>query len=290
MTDGPILLCPNPHRDEGLAVTRRVRDMLLRDGHRVVISPLLSKGKEDTFPDDIPLTGLSEALKDARLLITLGGDGTMLRAAAVTYGTDVPLLGVNMGHKGFLTQLEPGEIERLRDAAAGRFLRQPRMMLEVELIRNGRSELHGFALNDAVINGVVNTICLAAFGDDRPMLECTGDGLIVSSPTGATGYSMSAGGPLVEPDTENLIITPICAHQLAVRSFVLAPHRRVTIRPVELGTRKALLSLDGDRLTPLQDGDEIRVCRAGHVTVMALLNEKTFYDTAYEKLSDRKER
>ncbi len=108
----------------------------------------------------------------------------------------------------------------------------------------------------------------------------------MSTPTGSTAYSMAAGGPIVEPDAENILVTPICAHRLAARSFVLAPWRQVTVRPVELGERKALLSVDGGQLTRLRDGDEILVRRSEHVLVMANLPGSTFYDIVYEKLSD----
>lgn len=282
-----ILICPNPHRDHYLEMTRRVKGLLESAGHNVRISPLLSAGKEDTLPVDLKLEPLEETLMGARLLITLGGDGTMLQAARAALGSNVPMLGVNMGHKGFLTELESSEIDRLTEAATGRYILQRRMMLEIQLVRDGVAILSGHALNDAVVNGIVNTVRIAAYGDGIKITEFSGDGIIVASPTGATAYSMAAGGPLVEPDAENILITPICAHRLAARSFVLAPGRQVCVCPVELGEKKALLSLDGTDQIQLRDGDEIRICRSEHVTNMVLLSGKSFYDTAYEKLSDR---
>ena len=284
---GHILLCPNPHRDHYLRTTRCAKELLEAAGHRVRITPLLSAGKEDTFPDDLVLEPLEETLPGARLLVTLGGDGTMLQAARAALGSGVAMLGVNLGHKGFLTELESGEINRLLEAAEGKFTLQKRMMLEVRLVRDGVTILAGDSLNDAVINGIVNTVRVAAYGDGIKITEFSGDGIIIASPTGATAYSMAAGGPLVEPDAENILITPICAHRLAARSFVLAPGRQVCVKPVELGEKKALLSLDGADQTLLRDGDEIFICRSGHVTNMAQLSGKSFYDTAYEKLSDR---
>lgn len=282
-----ILLCPNPHRDHYLETTRRAKAILEEAGHAVCITPLLSAGKEDTFPADLHLQPLEETLPNAALLVTLGGDGTMLQAARAALGSGVPMLGVNLGHKGFLTEMESSEIHRIAEAAAGRYILQKRMMLDVRLVRDGVTILAGHSLNDAVVNGIVNTVRMAAYGDGMKITEFSGDGIIIASPTGATAYSMAAGGPLVEPDAENILITPICAHRLAARSFVLAPGRQVTVCPVELGDKKALLSLDGADQTMLRDGDEIRICRSEHVTNMALLSGKSFYDTAYEKLSDR---
>ena len=284
---GHILLCPNPHRDHYLETTRRAKALLEAAGHSVRITPLMSAGKEDTLPADLPLESLETTLPGARLLVTFGGDGTMLRAARAALGSGVAMLGVNLGHKGFMTELEGSEIERLAEAAAGKYSLQKRMMLDVRLIRDGAPILEGSSLNDAVVNGIVNTVRMAAYGDGMKITEFSGDGIIVASPTGATAYSMAAGGPLVEPDAENIIITPICAHRLAARSFVLAPGRQVCVRAVELGDKKAILSLDGDDRTMLRDGDEIRICRSDYVTNMALLSGKSFYDTAYEKLSDR---
>lgn len=284
---GHILLCPNPHRDHYLETTRCAKALLEKEGHAVRITPLLSAGKEDTLPEDLLLEPLEETLPDASLLVTLGGDGTMLQAARAALGSGVPMLGVNLGHKGFMTELESGEIERLKEAAAGNFILQKRMMLDVQLVRDGVTILAGHSLNDAVVNGIVNTVRMAAYGDGTKITEFSGDGIIIASPTGATAYSMAAGGPLVEPDAENILLTPICAHRLAARSFVLAPGRQVCVYPVELGEKRALLSLDGADQTLLRDGDEIRICRSRHITNMALLSGKSFYDTAYKKLSDR---
>ena len=126
---GHILLCPNPHRDHCLETTRTAKALLESEGHRVRIAPLLSAGKEDTLPKDLLLEPVEAALPGARLLVTLGGDGTMLQAARAALGSEVPMLGVNLGHKGFLTELESGEIERLTEAAAGKLILQKRMML-----------------------------------------------------------------------------------------------------------------------------------------------------------------
>ena len=285
--DGHILLCPNPHRDLNLACARTARDILLAEGCEVKISPLLAEGLEHTFPDDLTLCGSEEGLDGARLLVTFGGDGTILQAAQLLQGREIPLLGVNLGHKGFLTELDRDDLWRLREAAHGEYSLQKRMMLDAELLRGGKVLVSGSALNDVTVNGIVNMVRLAAYGDGQPIMEFSADGVIVATPTGATAYSLAAGGPLMEPDAENILLTPICAHTLTARSFVLAPHRTVTIRPVELEGRKAVFSVDGSMPTELMDGDEIRVRRSQSCTWLALLKGKSFYETAFEKLSDR---
>ena len=287
MSGGYILLCPNPQRDLGLEKTVYVRSLLERAGHCVRVSPFLGKGLEHTYPAGLTAEPLEQVLEGAALAVTLGGDGTILRLVEVLQGRKIPILGVNLGHKGFLTQLEADEVSGLLPAAAGNYSLQRRMMLDVQLLRRGRPVLRGCALNDAVVNGIVNTVRIAVFGDGRRITEFSGDGIIVASPTGSTAYSMAAGGPLVEPDAENILVTPICAHWLSARSFVLAPERHVSVFPVELGEKQALLSIDGGRKTPLQEGDEIRICRSERATYMALLDDWSFYSIVYEKLSDR---
>ena len=285
--EGHILLCPNPHRDLNLACSRSAQEILLNEGCEVKISPLLSAGLEHTFPDDMTLCDMEEGLEGARLVVTFGGDGTILQAAQLLHGREIPLLGVNLGHKGFLTELDRDDLWRLREAAKGEYSLQKRMMLDAELLRGGKVLLSGSALNDVTVNGIVNMVRLAAYGDGQPIMEFSADGVIVATPTGATAYSLAAGGPLMEPDAENILLTPICAHTLTARSFVLAPQRTVTIRPVELEDRKAVFSVDGSMPTELCDGDEIRVRRSENCTWLALLKGKSFYETAFEKLSDR---
>ena len=276
-----IVLCPNMARDEGLAFTRRVLAMLEDAGCETVVSPIYGETSE------LPTSELSEALRGAYLLVTLGGDGTILHLAPLVKEFSVPLVGVNLGHKGFLTELGAESVEKLLDAAAGRFEIVPRMMLDVRLVRDGETIFSDTAINEALISGIVQNVRLTALGDGEKILAFSGDGLIVCSPTGSTAYSMSAGGPLVEPETENLILTPICAHMLAARSFVLSPERVVTVCPRELEDRRCILSCDGRGMVDLMDGDRVVIRRSDYKLYFADLGTKSFYETAFEKLGER---
>ena len=276
-----IVLCPNMSRDEGLAVTRRVRAMLEDAGCQVVISPIYGE------VTDLPTAELPEALEGADLLVTLGGDGTILHLAPLVKASSVPMVGVNLGHKGFLTELDRDTVEKLLDAAAGRYVIVPRMMLDVRILRNGEEIFSDTAINEALISGIVQNVRLTALGDGERILTFSGDGIIICSPTGSTAYSMSAGGPLVEPQAENLILTPICAHMLAARSFVLSPERVVTVRPQELEDKRCILSCDGRGMIDLRDGDAVVVRRSDHKLFFADLGTKSFYETAFEKLGER---
>lgn len=283
---GHVLLCPNAHRDIGLSTTRQAVELLQAHGYEVKVSPLLSAGLEDTMPKDIPLLPLEEALPGARLVVTLGGDGTILQASGQLSAAGVPILGMNMGHKGFLTELEGGDVNKLLDAAAGKFTIQPRMMLDVELHRNGKVIFSGRALNEAVVRALVNVVRLEAFGDGSEITAFSGDGIIVATPTGSTAYSMAAGGPLVEPDADCIILTPICTFRLAARSFVLTANRRVRIRTVDQNDKKVMLSIDGEPVEFL-DGDELLVSRSAETLLMAQVSGRSFYDIVFEKLNDQ---
>lgn len=276
-----IVLCPNMARDDGLEVTKQVRSMLAGAGCEVIVSPLYGEVTE------FPTLELPEALRGADLLVSLGGDGTILHLAPLVKESGVPLVGVNLGHKGFLTELDRESVDRLLDAAAGRFSIVPHMMLDVKLVRDGEVIFADTAINEALISGIVQNVRLTARGDGERILTFSGDGVIVSSPTGSTAYSMSAGGPLVEPQVENLILTPICAHMLAARSFVLSPERVVTICPVELEDRRCILSCDGRGMIDLVDGDQVVVKRSEYKLYFADLGTKSFYETAFEKLGER---
>lgn len=283
---GHILLCPNAHRDTELATTRQAIELLTAHGYSVKVSPLLSTGLEDTMPKDIPLLSLEEALPGARLVVTLGGDGTILQASSRLSKAGVPILGMNMGHKGFLTELEGGDMEKLLDAAAGNFTIQQRMMLDVELHRQGNVVYSGRALNEAVVRALVNVVRVEAYGDGSEITAFSGDGIIVSTPTGSTAYSMAAGGPLVEPDADCIILTPICTFRLAARSFVLTANRRVRIRTVEQNEKKVMLSIDGEPVEFL-DGDELYVSRSAETLLTAQVSGRSFYDIVFEKLNDQ---
>ena len=283
---GHVILCPNPHRDVGLEHTRRAKALLEAAGETVRISPIYNQDMGSEVPAWAELMPVEAALPGAKLLVCFGGDGTLLHAARAATHEKVPLIGVNLGSKGFLADLQPEMLERLVPAARGEYVPETRMMLDVELERGGETVLRDTVLNDVAVNGVANTIRLQALGDGRVITQFSGDGIICATPTGSTAYSMAAGGPLVEPTARNLILTPICAHVLMTRSFVLAPERRVELRPLDLRGKRAVLSLDGNAVE-LEHGDVIRVSRSEQETLLARVSGKSFYDIAYEKLGER---
>ena len=275
-----IVLAPNPYRDRGLSLTNAAKAMLEQDGFETVISPAFVD-----VPTDSSLVALPRAAEGACMIITFGGDGTMLHVARQVIELGIPMLGVNVGTKGFMAGIEPEDLERVRRAAAGDYTPSERMLLEITLVRaNGESVLD-CALNDAVVKSDVNCVDLTVYSDGKRIASFSGDGVIASTPTGSTAYSMSAGGPIVEPEAENIIVTPICAHSMSARCFVLAPERAVCITPTHRDNRRVFLSVDGSAPIELGAGDEVHVKRSENKLVLADIGGRSFYDTALGKLA-----
>ena len=275
-----IVLSPNPYRDRSLALTMRAKAFLEADGRETVISPVFVD-----VPGDSNMIPLRRAAEDAELIISFGGDGTFLHVARQVMDLEIPMLGVNMGTKGFMAALEPEDIGLVRRAAAGDFRPSRRMLLDVELRRADGDSVLDCALNDVVVKSDVSCIGLTITADGTRVTEFSGDGVIISTPTGSTAYSMSAGGPIVEPEAENIVITPICAHIMAAKSFVLSPARRVVVQTNRLRSRVALLSVDGTKAIAMEDGDEVLIRRSPQTVIMADMGVTTFYESAMNKLT-----
>lgn len=279
-----IVLCINPHCDGDFSVTLDAKRTLEQAGYKTTITLVKTKEDECDIPQGIRVVPLEEAVKSATLLISFGGDGTIIKIARAVMTSPVPLLGVNLGHKGFMAELEPGDKEYMLRAAAGDFTPIKRTMLDVELIRNGECVFKDSALNDAIVSCTARAMNIEAYGDGAMITAYSGDGVIVATPTGSTAYSMSAGGPLVEPTAESIILTPICAHLMNARPFVLAPDRCVTIKAPHNDKKKIWLSVDGCEPIPITPEDEIRIKKSIYCTIMAKVTDKSFYDIAFKKL------
>ena len=276
-----VLLCPNVLRDTDLTVTKQVEAMLTEYGAKTVLCPL-SDGDENE------LHNITLQASNADFVITFGGDGTILKTARAVAEYEVPIIAVNMGDMGFMAELESNEIDGIRRVMDGDYKIVSRIMLDVSLSRDGETIFEDFALNDIVIKGINKVITLELFGDDNAIASFTGDGAVIATPTGSTAYSMSAGGPIVEPDASNIIITPICPHVLTAKSFVLAPERVVR---VVLGGRKVnttVMTVDGQDITSFKEGDELVVKVSKRQARFISLSNRSFYKKVYEKLGERK--
>ena len=280
-----IAVCSNPYRDTDLSLARQCCSLLDEAGFSAVICPVFAEPGDAVLPDGVALSRISDLDESVTLVVVIGGDGTILSVSRDLQGRTVPILGVNMGTMGFMTYLEPDQIGLVVKAARGEARLSRRMMIDVELHRGDEVIYRGSALNDAYIHGYGDTIILHAMCDGQTITSFSGDGIIFSSPTGSTGYSLSAGGPIVEPETENIIVAPICAHTMVSRTFVLGPERVASVTAKRLHDRRAYPSVDGYVVSDICQDDLLIVRKSADCTLFADLGVKSFYENTYEKLT-----
>ena len=224
-------------------------------------------------------------------ILVLGGDGTLLRAARNLLNQDIPLLGINLGTLGYLAEVEIAAIEEALDKLlADRFTREERMMLEGQVRRQDMTK-QNYALNDIVISrcGSLQVLTFQIYVNGQFLNSYSADGMIVATPTGSTGYNMSAGGPIVEPGASLLLLTPICPHTLNTRSIVLAPDDeiRIEIPRGKDGQRQTVeASYDGSHKVRLQTDDSIVIRRADKTTGILKLNTESFLTVLHKKMSE----
>ncbi len=280
-----IAICPNPFRDSELKYTMQAAEMLRAAGYETAICPVFAEDAPQMIPEDIKATTLDAVRSRCSLVVVIGGDGTILSAARQLHNADIPILGVNLGSKGFMAALEPEHMQLIVKAAAGEYTVSRRMMLDIELERGGEIIYRDKALNDVVLHGYGDCIRLTAWCAGDRITSFSGDGIILSTPTGSTGYSMSAGGPIVEPEASAIIVSPICAHMMSARSYVLSASHDVSVLAEKLHGRRAYISVDGNSVMDLANGDLLRVRRSERCILMADMGLKSFFDLAFEKLT-----
>ncbi|MCI2107001.1 MAG: NAD(+)/NADH kinase [Intestinimonas sp.] len=283
-----VVLSPNPYRDRGLRAAIRAKKILENGGIETCMClPFSLDGNSRIdLPRYLTFYGMQEGLEHSDMLICFGGDGTILHAAKDAYAYGVPILGVNMGSVGFMAELEHGEMEGLDQVIRGQYTIESRMMFDVT-VRRGRETIYrDMALNDAVVTkgAVARVIDLAICGDREHIYDFAGDGVVLATPTGSTAYSLSAGGPIVEPTAINIIVTPICAHAFHARPLVLDGRRLVSVRIGRLARKTAYLSVDGGRAVKLCSGDEVEVRCSSKITRLVRLSERSFYEMIDQKL------
>lgn len=283
-----VVLSPNPYRDRGLKAAQAAKAILEQAGVQVLMClPFaLEEGSHVELPRDMTFTELQEGLAQADALVCFGGDGTILHAAKGAEAYKVPILGVNMGSVGFMAELEHSELSQLSKLPAGEYSVESRMMLDVRVLRGNKTVFRDAALNDAVLTkgAVARVVDLAVYGDKVLISQFAGDGVIISTPTGSTAYSMSAGGPIVEPTAQSIVVTPICAHAFQAKAFVLDARRLVSVRMGFDRRKTAYLSVDGGRAFKLQHGDRVEIARSQRQTRLVKLTGRSFYEILNQKL------
>ena len=280
-----VILTPNPYRDRNYQTVRSAIQILKDAGMRPTVCLPFDVDKSFELPKDIRFSRLERELPGADVLVCFGGDGTILHTAKAATKRGIPILGVNIGTMGFMAELESTELHRLGQLASGDYTLDNRMMLDVTVQRDRDILFHDICLNDVVVTkgAVARIVYLSVECDGVQAMTCGGDGVIVATPSGSTAYSLSAGGPIVEPDARNIIITPICAHDMGSRCVVASDRRVVTVRMVQNARRNAYLSVDGGKALRLNMGDVATIRKSRFETKLVKLNNRSFYDVVNAK-------
>ncbi|MEG1987894.1 MAG: NAD(+)/NADH kinase [Oscillibacter sp.] len=280
-----IILCPNPSRDRGMVFTKAAEEILREIGFQTVVCSPFKDQKDGAFGDyDVKV--LSQELRTADLLITFGGDGTILHLAKMAALNRIPVLGINLGGLGFVAELEVSELDALRKLKDWNFQTESRMMLDVSVIREGKQVYTNLGLNDAVVREgpISHVIHLKVSSDGRHLADIAGDGVIIATPTGSTAYSLSAGGPVVEPVAQTMVICPICTHNMRFSSYVLSPEHILTVELERNGRKPVFLFVDESRAFTLKADDKIIVRKSKYVTKLIRLTEKSFCEIFAQKM------
>lgn len=284
-----IILSSNPYRDKNFKTLRQAMALLTAAGIECKVCLAFDVESRSDLPKDLVFCDLEEALHDAELLICFGGDGTVLHTSKAATKAGVPILGVNIGNMGYLAEVDSDSLQSLEKLASRDYFLERRMMLDVTVERDGETIYEDIALNDAVVtkSAVARTVHLNVSSDEQQAICLSGDGVIICTPTGSTAYSMSAGGPLVEPTARCIVVTPICAHDMMSKSLVLSSERTVTVTSARPGRKTAYLSVDGGRAVKLLSGDIVRIRQSRYDTQFLRLRDRSMFEIINEKFRNK---
>ena len=264
----------NPSRTAALSAARDISQILLKEGFTL------------STPSEVSILGISqvnsESLATAEVVVVLGGDGTILRGSEIARGQNIPILGINLGHVGFLAEVEKlSLVEIAASIVAKGFVTENRMVLKYSVVREGAVISAGWALNEVTVERDGTTMVeLFVQIDNRPLSRWGCDGLICSTPTGSTAYAFSAGGPVLWPEIDALVLLPISAHALFARPMVVSPTSEIV---VEIESTGALLSGDSLRKLALKAGDQVHITKDASVIKLAHIKPTLFTDRLVAK-------
>jgi NAD+ kinase len=264
----------NPSRPEAIAAARELAPLLFSAGFSLyTISDVSIEGIKKVSVEDLP---------DIEIAVVLGGDGTILRAAEVTLSRNIPLLGINLGQVGFLAEVDRQSIQAIADSIIHKsYVIENRMVLKFALERGGKEISRGWALNEVTVERDGTTMVeLFVEIDRRPLSHWGCDGVICSTPTGSTAYAFSAGGPVLWPEIEALVLLPISAHALFSRPMVVSPKSEII---VTVESSEALLSADALRKIPLKAGDRVIITRDEQTIKLSHVSSTLFTDRLVAK-------
>ena len=288
-----VMVQPNPTKGAALRVSRRLISLLLAEEFQVVAleeyREVLLFGLSEEEKKQIRFLREPEIYHACDFIMVVGGDGTILRIAGQASLYNKPVLGVNCGTVGFMSELEPDEIELVRSVKSGNFTHDDRSMLDIQVFNSVGDEVYStVALNEAVVTkGFFNRVIpLSVIVDGQEVFQFSGDGVIVTTPTGSTAYSLAAGGPILAPSSDCLAVTPICPHSLTIKSFVISAESIVTVMPEYKG-HQVFLSPDGDTYE-LRSGDRVVIQRSKRTFSLLRIKGQGFYEIIRQKLANER--
>jgi len=280
-----VILSPNPYRDKNFQTLREAMSVIKNAGIEIRVCLPFEVDRTYDLPRDIRFSRMDKELPNADMVVCFGGDGTLLHMAKTATRQGIPILGVNIGTMGFMAELESSELSELARISTGDYTIDNRMMLDVVVQRDRDIIFHDICLNDIAITkgAVARIVHLKVNCDGVQAMECGGDGIIVATPTGSTAYSLSAGGPIVEPDAHSILVTPICAHDVASRCIVTSDKRTITVTMTQNAKRNAYLSVDGGKALRMNMGDVATIRKSNFCTKLVRLKERSFFDVVNMK-------
>lgn len=275
-----VAVLPNLDKRGSSQVVEKLGNILKNEGIEAYLPDTICSSNFKTAPED-------ELYSLADIIITIGGDGTIIRYAKRAAVDNKPVLGINAGRMGYLANIEQNELALISKLKSKEYCVEDRMMLDVAIYENGRLINSYNALNDAVItSGFISRIIDISVSVSKDTINYLADGLIVSTPTGSTAYSMSAGGPIIDPSTESICITPICSHSLSAKPILLGCDKEILLKSFSKKRAEIYLTVDGRKVTNVKPFTEIKITKSEKTVKLIRLNERSFYKTLSVKFKD----
>jgi len=275
-----IAVLPNLDKRGAAEVVEKLGAFLKNEGVKAYLPDTICSPNYEHVAED-------ELYKLADVIITIGGDGTIIRYAKRAAIDNKPVLGINAGRMGYLADIEQNELNLISKLIKGEYRVENRMMLDVSVFENGNNTGEYSALNDAVItSGFISRIIDISVAVEKDAISYRADGLIVSTPTGSTAYSMSAGGPIIDPSTENICITPICSHSLSAKPILMSANTTLSLKSFSKKRTEIYLTVDGRKVANVKPYSEIKITKSKNSVQLIRLSDRSFYKTMSVKFKD----
>ncbi|MFM6939942.1 MAG: NAD kinase [Rhodoluna sp.] len=290
-----VLLVTHTRRAEALSAALETCNKLIAAGiipvmlpadHVELLAFLSDSGQSAVLPQEIEFLDRDCSLSELEVAMVLGGDGTILKAAEIVRSAEVPLVGINLGHVGFLAESErDGLAEAVERVVAKDYVVKERMALDVKVIVDGVEVYRTWALNEATVEKSERMLEVIVEVEEHPLSSFGCDGIVIATPTGSTAYAFSAGGPVVWPSVEALLMVPLSAHALFARPLVIKPDAMVAVEVLQRSSGPGVLWCDGRRTWPLPAGARVEVVKSDKPVLLARLRNSTFTDRLVKKFS-----